>query len=199
MLELCWASSLIFVGNDPSFTDGGGRAELDTTGVDAAKIKLEFIEFQYNVAAKEILFNDTPENLSKEGISKIFPPLTICQWKFLLCLGLPAAARGVNCPLQQATVNVKHGPELSLYLVIVFFWFSVLFFAFYEVFFGDYGLVVQPFTSGFTIISHTFLSVASDSTTVASGPLSATFSLLAQMSSYATNCWQEQVSHLHDE
>jgi len=47
--ELCWASSLIFVGNDPSFFDEGGRAELrplDTTGVDTAKIQLEFIEFQ---------------------------------------------------------------------------------------------------------------------------------------------------------
>jgi len=50
--ELCWASSLIFVGNDPSFaafTDEGGGAvlrQLDTTGVDAAKIKLELIEFQ---------------------------------------------------------------------------------------------------------------------------------------------------------
>jgi len=47
--ELCWASSLIFVGNEPSFTDEGGGAELrqlDTTGVDAAKIQLELIEFQ---------------------------------------------------------------------------------------------------------------------------------------------------------
>ena len=45
--ELCWASSLTFVGNDPSFpafTDEGGGAELrplDTTGVDAAKTQLE--------------------------------------------------------------------------------------------------------------------------------------------------------------
>ena len=49
MPELCWASSLIFVGNDPSFTDEGGGAELrqlDITGVDAAKIQLELIEFQ---------------------------------------------------------------------------------------------------------------------------------------------------------
>jgi len=47
--ELCWASSLIFVGNDQPFTDEGGGAELqklDTTGVDAAKIQLEVIEFQ---------------------------------------------------------------------------------------------------------------------------------------------------------
>jgi len=45
----CWSSSFIFAGNDPSFTDEGGGAELwqlDTTGVDAAKIKLELIEFQ---------------------------------------------------------------------------------------------------------------------------------------------------------
>jgi len=46
------ASSLIFVGNDLSFTtftdeDGGAELrQLDTTGVDAAKIKLELIEFQ---------------------------------------------------------------------------------------------------------------------------------------------------------
>ena len=43
--------------------------QLDTTGVDAAKIKLEFIEFQQNVAVKEIYLEATPENfLSKEGI-----------------------------------------------------------------------------------------------------------------------------------
>jgi len=47
---------------------------------------------------------------------------------------------------------------------------------------------VQPFTSEFTIISHFFLSVVSGSPTVASGPLSATFSLLAQTFSYATDC-----------
>jgi len=50
--ELCWASSLIFVGNDPSFTaftnevGGAEFRQLDTTGVDAATIKLELIEFQ---------------------------------------------------------------------------------------------------------------------------------------------------------
>jgi len=50
--KLCWASSLTFVGNDPSFTaftDEGGGGELrplDTAGVDAAKIQLELIEFQ---------------------------------------------------------------------------------------------------------------------------------------------------------
>jgi len=47
--ELCWASSIIFVGNGPSFTDEGGGVELrqlDTTGVDAAKIQPELIEFQ---------------------------------------------------------------------------------------------------------------------------------------------------------
>jgi len=34
MPELCWASSLIFVGNDLSFTDErGGAEQLDTTGV----------------------------------------------------------------------------------------------------------------------------------------------------------------------
>jgi len=50
--ELCWASSLLFVVNDPSFTaftDESGGAELRqlaTTGVDAAKTQLESIEFQ---------------------------------------------------------------------------------------------------------------------------------------------------------
>jgi len=47
--QLCWACSLIFVGNDPSFTDEGGGAELgqlDSTSVEAAKIKVELIEFQ---------------------------------------------------------------------------------------------------------------------------------------------------------
>jgi len=52
MPELCSTSTLIFVGNDPSFTaftDKGGGAELrqlDTTGVDAATIQLELLEFQ---------------------------------------------------------------------------------------------------------------------------------------------------------
>jgi len=50
--KLCWAPSLIFVGNDPSFstfTDEGGGAELrqlGTTGVNAAKTQLELIESQ---------------------------------------------------------------------------------------------------------------------------------------------------------
>ena len=73
MPELCWASSLIFVGNDPSFTDEGAGAELrqlDTTGVDVAEIQLELIEFQQNVAVTKIFFYGTPENfLSKESIS----------------------------------------------------------------------------------------------------------------------------------
>jgi len=41
--------------------------------VDAAKTQLELIEFQSNVAVKEIYFDGTPENfLSKEDISKNF-------------------------------------------------------------------------------------------------------------------------------
>jgi len=58
VLELCWASSLVFLGNDPpfiAFTDEGGEAELwqlDPTGVYEAKIQLELIEFQQNVAVK---------------------------------------------------------------------------------------------------------------------------------------------------
>jgi len=41
--------SIVCPGNDPSFTDESGGTELrqfDTTGVDAAKIQLELIEFQ---------------------------------------------------------------------------------------------------------------------------------------------------------
>ena len=47
--ELCWATSPKFVGNDTSFTaftDEGVGAELQSTGVDAAKTQLEVIEFQ---------------------------------------------------------------------------------------------------------------------------------------------------------
>jgi len=58
MPEFCWASSLIFLGNDPSFiaftNESGGPElqQLDTTGVDAVKLKLELIECQQNVAVK---------------------------------------------------------------------------------------------------------------------------------------------------
>jgi len=45
--------------------------------VDAAKTQLELIQFQQNVAVKEIFFDGTPENfLSKEGIPKIFSTLS---------------------------------------------------------------------------------------------------------------------------
>jgi len=102
---------------------------------------------------------------------------------------------GWIAPLLQATVNVKLGLQLSLYfdfsIVLVF---SSLFYVFRSIFRWFRVLVVQSCTSGFTIISHFFLSVASNSSTVASGPLSATFSLLAQTSSYATNCWQFALS-----
>jgi len=53
---------------------------------------------------------------------KFIPLLESSQWKFLRCLGLPAAAGGANCPLLPATVNVKLGPPLGLY-----FSFSILF------------------------------------------------------------------------
>jgi len=49
VLKICWVFSLISVGNNSSFTDEGGGAEiqqLDTTGVDTAKIQLEVTEFQ---------------------------------------------------------------------------------------------------------------------------------------------------------
>jgi len=99
--ELCWASSLIFVGNDPSFTaftDKGGGAELrplDTTGVNAAKIQLEFIEFQQNVVAVKEIFLMTHLETSCQRkvsrISKIFSTpcklsmeISHCVWVYLL-------------------------------------------------------------------------------------------------------------------
>jgi len=73
---------------------------------------------------KEIFFDGTPENfLSKEVISKsFFHSQIVSQWKFLRCLGLPAAAGGANCHLLPATVNVKLGPPLGL----LYFSFSIL-------------------------------------------------------------------------
>jgi len=47
--DLCCTSSLIYLGNEQSFTDEGGGAELrqlDTTAVDADKVQTELIEFQ---------------------------------------------------------------------------------------------------------------------------------------------------------
>jgi len=46
--KFCWAFSLIFVGNNSSLTDEDGGVELQqlhTTGMEAAKIQLEVIEF----------------------------------------------------------------------------------------------------------------------------------------------------------
>jgi len=111
-----------------------------------------------------------------------------CVWVYLL---LPE----VNCPLQQATVNAKLGPSLGLYFGFSsLLAFSSFFCVFESIFRWFKVLVVQSSTSGFTIISHFFPSVASGSPTVASEPLSATFSLLAQTSSYATDCWQSALS-----
>jgi len=105
--------------------------------VDAAKIKLELIEFQQNVAVKEIFFDDTPEDfLSIEGISNFFPLFANSQWKFLRCLGLPAAG-GTNCPLLPAIVNVKLGPPLGLY-----FSFSILLVFSSFLRFSEYLLVI---------------------------------------------------------
>jgi len=70
--------------------------------------------------------------------SKIFPFLANSQWKFLRCLSLPAVAGVENCPILQATVNVKLGPLLAYTSVLVFFWFLVVF-TFFGVFFGDFG------------------------------------------------------------
>jgi len=137
---------------------------------------------------KEIFFDGIPESfLSKEGIPKIFPLLANCQWKFSLCLGLSAAAGGANCLLLQVTVNVKLGPSFCLY-----FGFSIRlvfssFFAFFEEFFGDLGFSLAIHIRIHHHFSGSFLSVAGNTPAVVSGPLSATFSLLAQTSSYATD------------
>jgi len=58
------------------------------------------------------------KNSCQRKVSPIFfPPVVVFQWKFLLCLGLLAAARDrkVNCLLLQSTVNAKLGSPLSLY------------------------------------------------------------------------------------
>ena len=152
----------MFVGNVPSFTDEGGRAEQIVSGN---------------------------------------------SWYVLVYLLLPTA-REVNCPLLQATVNAKLGPHLAYTSVLVFFWrWAVFFCVFRSIFWWFRGLVVQPSTSGFTIISHFFLSVARDSPTVDSGPFSATFSawlkllvmpLTADSRAFKKEVHNEQVSHLHD-
>jgi len=87
---------------------------------------------------KEIFFDGTPENfLSQEGISNFFPLLTNSQWKFLRCLGLPAAAKGASCPLLPATVIL--GSPLGLYFSFGILLVFSSFFAFFRVFVGDLG------------------------------------------------------------
>jgi len=84
------------------------------------------------------IFDGTPENVSKEGfwyLQNFSHTSQIVSRNFSLCLGLPAAAGGVNCPLHQATVNVKVSFGFSIRLVFIncfcvfpsiFRWFSVL-------------------------------------------------------------------------
>jgi len=67
---------------------------------------------------------------------KFFPLLANSQWKFLRCLGLPAAG-GANCPLLPVTVNVKLGPPLGLYFSFSILLVFISFFAFFGVFVGD--------------------------------------------------------------
>jgi len=87
---------------------------------------------------KEIFFDGTPENfLPKEAI-KFFPLLANSQWKFLRCLGLPAAG-GANFPLLPAIVNVKLGPPLGLYFSFSILLVSSSLFALFGVFVGDLG------------------------------------------------------------
>jgi len=104
--ELCWASSLIFVGNDQSFTaftDEGGGAELrhqrssDEGG--GAELRHHWCRRSQNSSgnnwipiecssSERNIFDGTPENfLSKELSPKFFPLLTNCQWKFPTVFG----------------------------------------------------------------------------------------------------------------
>jgi len=154
--------------------------ELDTTGVDAAKTQLELVEFQQNVAVKEIFLMAHLRTSCQRKVSpKFFPLLANSQWKFLRCLGLPAAAGGANCPLLEATINVKLGSPLRLC-----FSFSILlvisgFFALFRVFVGDLGFQYSHSHCDSPSFLRVFLSVASNPPTVGSGPFSAAFSLLA--------------------
>ena len=79
----------------------------------------------------------TWELLVKGGYLKLFPLLANSQWKFLRCLGLPAAAGGANYPLLPPTVKVKLGPSLSLY-----FSFSILLVFSIFLHFSEYLLVI---------------------------------------------------------
>jgi len=69
---------------------------------------------------------------------KFFPLLANSQWKFLRCLGLPAAG-GANCPLLPATVIVKLGPPLGLYFSFSILLVFSIFVTFFGVFGGDLG------------------------------------------------------------
>jgi len=159
--------------------------------VDAAKIQLELIEFQWNVAVKEIFLMAYLKASCQRKVSpNFFPLLANFQWKFSLCLGLSAAAGGGNCLLLQATVNVKLGPPFSLYIG---FSIRLVFSSFLD--FLENFSVISGFSLAIYILIHhhfsgSFLSVAGDTPAMASGLFSATFSLLALASScsYATDC-----------
>ena len=55
---------------------------------------------------------------------------------FSLCLGLLVAAGRDNCPLHQATVNVKVSFGFRIRLAFINF------FAFFRIFFGDLGFSI---------------------------------------------------------
>ena len=66
-------------------------------------------------------------------LQNFFHSSQIVSENFPLCLGPPGAAGGANCPLHQATANVKVSFGFSIRLVFINF------FAFFRVFFGDLG------------------------------------------------------------
>ena len=144
--------------------------------------------------------------MSKEGISKIFPLLAKSQWKFLRCLGLPAAAGGANCPLLPATVNVKLGPPLGLY-----FSFSIILVfsrvvAFFGVFVGYLGFYSHPhrihrhFSGFFLVLPATFRQWAVDlfQLRFPSRPKHLV-TLLTAVRTVKKEAHKEQVSHLYHE
>jgi len=124
---------------------------------------------------KDIFVDGAPEtSCQRKEYPKLFP-LANCQCKFSLCLGLPAAAGGVNCPFLQSILNVKLGALSKLILFLVFFWISVAV-VFLGVIFGGLGFwYSHPHLDAPSFLSF-FMSIASDTPIVASGPLSAMFS-----------------------
>ena len=120
-------------------------------------------------------------------LQKYFPPAN-CQRKYLLCLGLPDAVGGANCPLLQALVNVKLGPLLNLY-----FFFSILL-DFSKLFlrFSEYILVIEGFGIAIHIRIHHHFSVFFWVLLVT--PNSCQWIPFSYVFFPATDCWQSALT-----